>query len=79
MGWYGMGTHNTQVELSADAKENGYFKLTPDKGSVAPGATAGVSCSFEPPPPPPRMPGPAGGKGGALQVSQMPSPTLQLD
>lgn len=59
---------HSQVELSAEAKERGYFRITPDKGTVSPGATAEVSCAFEPPPPPPRMPGPAGGKGGTLEV-----------
>lgn len=57
-----------EVELSADARDKGYFKLTPDKGNVAPGATVAVTCTFERPPPPPRLPGPAGSKGGALEV-----------
>ncbi|CAN0490522.1 unnamed protein product, partial [Laminaria digitata] len=38
-----------KVELNAEAKEKGYFRLTPDKGTVAPGATVEVSCAFEPP------------------------------
>lgn len=54
--------------MSAEAKEKGYFKISPDKGTVSPGGTAEVSCAFEPPPPPPRMPGPAGGKGGTMEV-----------
>ncbi|CAM9138650.1 unnamed protein product, partial [Pylaiella littoralis] len=57
-----------EVELSAQANERGHFKVTPDKGTVSPGATAELSCVFEPPPPPPRLPGPAGGKGGTLEV-----------
>lgn len=57
-----------QVELSAEAKEKGYFKLTPDKGNVAPGATVEISCAFEPPPPPPKVAGPAGSKGFASEV-----------
>eukprot|EP00903_Cladosiphon_okamuranus_P020361 g18681.t1 len=59
-----------EVELSAEAKEKGYFKITPEKGTVSPGATAEVLCAFEPPPPPPRMPGPAGSKGRYLEVGQ---------
>ncbi|CAM9752752.1 unnamed protein product [Sphacelaria rigidula] len=59
-----------EVELSAEAKEAGYFRITPDKGIVAPGAKVEVTCAFEPPPLPPRTPGPAGGKRGAQEVGQ---------
>lgn len=57
------------MELNAEAREKGYFRLTPDKGTVAPGAAAvEISCAFEPPPAPPKIAGPAGSKEFAAEV-----------
>lgn len=67
------------MELNAEAKEKGYFRLTPDKGTVTPGAAAvEISFAFEPPPPPPRMAGPAGSKEFAAEVRESSAPAKKF-